>query len=96
MNKKEIGASLRRGVVVGTIAGSVSGWAAFAAQSAIAPAVSAPEDVPQVSAPRLPPLPAKPSLAPLPNVGAITAPTTVVLPPVRVTAAAPVTTTRTS
>lgn len=95
MNKKELGSALRRGVVVGTVAGSVSGWAAFAAQSAVAPSVDAPV-APAVSAPRLPPLPAKPSLAPLPNVQAIQAPSSVVLPPVRVTSLAPVTTTRTS
>lgn len=95
MNKKELGYALRRGVVAGTVAGSVSGWAAFAAQSAIAPAVGVPEG-PTVTAPQLPPLPAKPSLAPLPNVQTIAAPATVVLPPVRVTNVAPVTTTRTS
>ena len=95
MNKKELGAALRRGVVVGTVAGSVSGWAAFAAQSAIAPETST-ANVPEVSAPQLPPLPAKPSLAPLPNVQSVQVPATVVLPPVRVTNAAPVTTTRTS
>ena len=93
MNKKELGSSLRRGVVVGTIAGSVSGWAAFAAHAAIVPAL--PEPAP-VQAPALPALPAAPSLAPLPNVRAIEAPTTVVLPPIRVTNAAPVTTTRRS
>lgn len=93
VNKKELGSTLRRGVVAGTIAGSVSGWAAFAARAAILPAVAA--RLPVVP-PQLPPLPAAPSLAPLPNVRAVDAPSTVVLPPLRVTNAAPVTTTRRS
>ena len=95
MNKREMGSALRRGVVVGTIAGSVSGWAAFAAHAAITPTVTLPEAAP-VTAPQLPPLPARPSLAPLPNVQQVQAPATVILPPVRVTSVAPVTTTRTS
>jgi hypothetical protein len=94
MNKKELGSSLRRGVVAGTIAGSFSGWAAFAGHTAIAPAPSVPEPAP--AAPALPPLPAAPSLAPLPNVRVADMPNTVVLPPIRVTAAAPVTATRKS
>jgi hypothetical protein len=95
MNKKELGASLRRGVVAGTIAGSLSGFAAFAAHAAIVPL---PASVPSepASAPNLPPLPAAPSLAPLPNVRAVQVPSTVVLPPIRVTNAAPLTTTRSS
>ena len=92
VNKKELGATLRRGVVAGTIAGSVSGWAAFAARAAILPAAVPPPAVP----PKLPALPAAPSLAPLPNVRAVQVPSTVVLPPLRVTNAAPVTTTRRS
>jgi hypothetical protein len=93
MNKKELGSSLRRGVVVGTIAGSVSGWAAFAAHAAI---VAAPPEPAPVATPALPALPAPPSLAPLPNVRTVEAPTTVVLPPIRVTNAAPITTTHRS
>ncbi len=94
INKKELGSVLRRGVVAGTIAGSVSGWAAFAARAAVMP-VALPEPAPAVP-PKLPPLPAAPSLAPLPNVRAVQAASSVVLPPVRLTNAAPVTTTRRS
>ncbi len=95
MNKKELGSALRRGVVAGTIAGSVSGWAAFAARAAIVPAAAVPEPQPIVPT-QLPPLPAAPSLAPLPNVKPVQISSSVVLPPVRVTNAAPVTTTRRS
>jgi hypothetical protein len=93
MNKKELGSALRRGVVAGTIAGSVSGWAAFAAQAAVSGARVEP---PPAVAPALPALPARPELAPLPNVGTVQATTTVVLPPVRSTSVAPLTKTRSS
>ncbi len=95
MNKKDVGAALRRGVVAGTIAGSLAGWASFAAQAAVRAEFTAPESAPAV-APQLPALPAHPSLAPLPNVRTIQAPATVVLPPLRMTGAAPMTSTRTS
>jgi hypothetical protein len=94
MNKKDLGSSLRRGVVAGTIAGSLSGWAAFAAHAAIVDVQLAPDG--PAAAPELPPLPAAPSLAPLPNVRSVQTTTSVVLPPVRVTTAAPVTRTRKS
>lgn len=95
MNKRELGSTLRRGVVAGTIAGSVSGWAAFAARAAIVPVAVLPQPQPIVPT-QLPPLPAAPSLAPLPNVQAVQVSSSVVLPPVRVTNVAPVTTTRRS
>lgn len=94
MKKKDVGAALRRGVIAGTIAGSLSGWASFAVRAAVVDAYDAPAA--PATAPSLPPLAAHPSLAPLPNVRAIQAPSTVVLPPVRVTQAAPVTTTKQS
>jgi hypothetical protein len=93
MNKKEIGSSLRRGVVAGTLAGSVAGWASFAVHAAMVPQYVEPAPVVE---PQLPALPAAPSLAPLPNVKQVQAVTTVVLPPIRTTALAPVTTTRKS
>ena len=95
MKKKDIGAALRRGVIAGTIAGSLSGWASFAVRAAVVDTFDPPAAREPV-VPALPPLPAHPSLAPLPNVRAVQAPGTVVLPPVRVTQAAPVTTTKQS
>jgi hypothetical protein len=91
MNKRELGAALRRGVLAGTIAGSAAGWGSFAAHAAVTP-----EPAPQseVVAPQLPPLPSAPALAPLPNVRAVQAPALVSLP--RLTANAPITKTRTS
>ncbi len=77
MNKKEIGSALRRGVLAGTIAGSVAGFGAFA----IAPAYGE-TPVPTVTPATvdLPPVPAPPSLAPLPQVGAVHVTTSVPLP----------------
>jgi len=94
MNKKEIGASLRRGVVAGTLAGSVAGWASFATHAAGLPEPVAPADL--TSALQLPALPAAPSLAPLPNVRPVQAPTIVLLPQIRTTTATAVTKTRKS
>lgn len=91
MNKKELGAALRRGVVAGTIAGSIAGWASFAVHAAVMPAPQ-----PDIVTPQLPPLPSAPALAPLPNVRAVQAPALIALPPLSITGAAPITKTHTS
>lgn len=77
MNKKEIGSALRRGVLAGTIAGSVAGFWAFA----VAPAYGGAK-VPTVAPTSvdLPPVPPPPSLAPLPKVGPVQVTTSVTLP----------------
>lgn len=102
MKKKELGASLRHGLVAGSLAGCIAGWGAFALHAhpaaAEAPA-PAPAAVPEVS---LPPIPGLPALGALPDVQTrevttnVAIPAFQALPPLPARRAAPVTTTRTS
>lgn len=104
MKKKELGASLRRGVVVGTIAGSIAGWGAFSLHSrtnAVESDAQLPPagSVPAITLPRVPDLPA---LGPIPHLGIravttdVAAPAFLPLPPLPAFPAVPKTTTRTS
>jgi hypothetical protein len=70
MNKKEIGASVRRGILTGTLAGFVAGWLAFAgyAKKFDAAEVQAAEAVRERAAELvLPAVPGLPQLGPLPT-----------------------------
>ncbi len=70
MNKKEIGASVRRGILTGTLAGFVAGWLAFAgyAKKFDAAEVQAAEAVRERAAALvLPAVPGLPQLGPVPT-----------------------------
>ncbi|MHB8632101.1 MAG: hypothetical protein ACYC9W_09265 [Candidatus Limnocylindria bacterium] len=103
MKKKELGASIRHGLVAGTIAGCIAGWGAFALHSrpTVADAV-APTPATTSPAVSLPPVPGLPALGALPGVGtpqittSVAVPAFQPLPPLPARLAAPSTTTRTS
>lgn len=103
MKKKEFGASLRHGLVAGTIAGCIAGWGAFALHSRPADA-SAEAPAPAAASPSLilPPVPDAPALGALPGIGTRQVTTNVAvpafqpLPPLPLRPIAPKTTTRTS
>lgn len=70
MNKKEVGAAVRRGILTGTLAGFVAGWLAFAgyAKKFDAAEVQAAEAVRERAAELvLPAVPGLPQLGPLPS-----------------------------
>ena len=70
MNKKQLGASLRRGVLTGTVAGFVAGWSAFVGHGKQLDAVQvdAWQEVQQKKADLvLPPVPAVPPLPAVPG-----------------------------
>lgn len=103
MKKKDLGASLRHGLVAGTIAGCIAGWGAFALHSRPAAADADPPP-PAAASPSvsLPPIPDSPALGALPGIGtrqvttSVAAPAFQPLPPLPAKRAAPKTTTRTS
>lgn len=70
MNKKEVGGALRRGVLAGTLAGCVAGWASFATHSAAATMDPSTANIREDRAPAfsLPAVPDMPKLGAVPNV----------------------------
>lgn len=103
MKKKELGASLRHGLVAGSLAGCIAGWGAFALHSRPAVADADPP-MPAAASPlvSLPPVPDPPALGALPGFVTRQITTNVAvpafrpLPPLPARPAAPRTTTRTS
>ena len=102
MKKKELGSSLRQGLVAGSLAGCIAGWGAFALHSQPAVAVTDPAPAPAPISIDLPAVPDPPSLGALPGVVTRQVTTNVAvpafrpLPPLPVRPAAPRVTTRTS
>jgi hypothetical protein len=72
INKKQLGSSMRRGALVGTMGGFLAGWMAFAAH-AVEPAVT--DQSADVSYEEPAAVPAMPTLRPLPTRGATADPT---------------------
>jgi hypothetical protein len=72
INKKQLGSSMRRGALVGTMGGFLAGWMAFAAH-AVEPAIA--DQSADVSYEEPAAVPAMPTLRPLPTRGATADPT---------------------
>jgi|GEM_PF-5553454 len=70
MKSKSLGQSIRRGLVVGALAGFLAGWGAFAVRNDGKSASAAPATVTSapIPTPVLPSVPRPPTLAPIPTV----------------------------